>query len=329
LVVPVNEEEKRFLDRASEEIWSRIPDRDPVKFAYVASNWLAVKHQYSTILAKHIGEGDPVVRWMRSSEGGHCEYFSAALVLLCRSAGIPARVVTGFHGGNWNGFENYFMVKNSDAHAWVEVFDGEAYWVRIDPTPGGNQKIVNLNEAAVHVDSFVDSSVTAYLDSLRILWYRRVVNFDNEDQVELVNGLSAAGHAFVSRVRNKIDRLATGIRDVARDPFNQEQLALFGLAFGFLLVGFLCIRIILSRMRSREYFKFFGTRKRKRVKQLKARVMAGRMLSRYQSRLRDANASEMIQTSIDELMLIRFGQVERWPTVNLVLKRARKLIKTI
>ncbi|MDG2169026.1 MAG: transglutaminaseTgpA domain-containing protein [Opitutales bacterium] len=329
LVVPVNDEERDYLKESVEKIRSRVPDNDPVKFAYVASQWLASEHIYTTSLNAHTGSGDPVVRWIRSGDGGHCEYFSAALVLLCRTAGIPARVVTGFHGGTWNGYENYFMVKNSEAHAWVEVFDGDNYWVRVDPTPGGTQDIINLNQATTEVESFVDSSVTAYVDSLRILWYRRVVNFDNQDQIEMVNGFSITMEALMEDIRGKLKAFANEFKAMLQDPFNKERMTLFGVTFGFLFLVYLLVRILLSRLRARAYFKFFGTRKRKRIVQLKDRVLAGKLLLRYHQRLESSEASSDVLQSVSDLQIIRFGSVNRWPTVSPVLKRARKLIKTI
>ena len=329
LVVAVGDEEREYLAETAAMIWERVPDRDPVKFAYVASQWLASEHVYSTTLSPHTGVGDPVVRWMSSGEGGHCEYFSAALVLLCRSAGIPARVVTGFHGGTWNGFEDYFMVKNTEAHAWVEVFDGDTYWVRVDPTPGGTQEIINLNQATANVESFVDSSVPAYLDSLRILWYRRVVNFDNQDQIEMVSGFSATVEQFTTAMKAKLKAFGAEMKAMVQDPFNKERLTLFGFVFGVLFVGYLIIRILIARLRARAYFKFFGTRKRKHIIQLKDRVLAGKLLLRYRERLVDQEIGDEVRQSMAELQVIRFGAVGTWPTVGPVLKRAKKLIKTI
>ena len=329
MVVPVQDEEKAFLDSIVEQIWNRIPDRDPIKFGYAASQWLGMEHGYSTSLNPHSGDGDPVIRWMKEGEAGHCEYFSAALVLLCRSAGIPARVVTGFHGGNWNGYENYFMIRNTDAHAWVEIFDGNSYWVRIDPTPGGNREIAHLNEVTSAASSLVDSSVGAYFDSLRILWYRRVVNFDNQDQIEIVHGFSSTFQEFVEKTKAKAMSFWTEIRALAKDPFNRDRLTLFGITFLAFLGAYLSIRYLLSRVRARAYFKFFGTRKRKKILQLKERVLAGRLLERFHHRLRGKDIPDAVRGSIDELRVIRFGSVEDWPTVNPILKRAKKLIKTV
>ncbi|MEO8307449.1 MAG: DUF3488 and transglutaminase-like domain-containing protein [Pseudomonadota bacterium] len=65
---------------------------------------------------------------------GFCGHFASAYVMLMRAAGIPARVVTGYLGGEWNAIGGYFLIRQSDAHAWAEVWlDGQG-WVRIDPT---------------------------------------------------------------------------------------------------------------------------------------------------------------------------------------------------
>jgi hypothetical protein len=65
---------------------------------------------------------------------GFCEHFSSAFVFLMRAAGIPSRVVTGYQGGELNPVDNIITVRQSDAHAWAEVFLGERGWVRVDPT---------------------------------------------------------------------------------------------------------------------------------------------------------------------------------------------------
>jgi transglutaminase-like putative cysteine protease len=65
---------------------------------------------------------------------GFCEHYAAAFTVLMRAAGLPARVVTGYQGGEKNEFGDYYVVRQSDAHAWSEVWLPEAGWVRVDPT---------------------------------------------------------------------------------------------------------------------------------------------------------------------------------------------------
>jgi transglutaminase-like putative cysteine protease len=65
---------------------------------------------------------------------GYCEHFSSAFVVLMRAAGVPARVVTGYAGGYRNPIGDYWLVLNSDAHAWAEIWLPRRGWVRVDPT---------------------------------------------------------------------------------------------------------------------------------------------------------------------------------------------------
>ena len=106
------------------------------------------------IRAKRRPGVDPIEDFVGNHRTGHCEYFAAALVLMLRSQGIPARMVVGFHGGEYNYVGNYYVVRNSDAHAWTEVYlkpeeipaglinpeerHAGGGWLRLDPTPAAS-----------------------------------------------------------------------------------------------------------------------------------------------------------------------------------------------
>lgn len=77
---------------------------------------------------------DPVEQFLFDSRRGFCEHYASAFVFLMRAAGIPARVVTGYQGGEMNPLSDYFIVRQSDAHAWAEVWLPQRGWQRIDPT---------------------------------------------------------------------------------------------------------------------------------------------------------------------------------------------------
>jgi protein-glutamine gamma-glutamyltransferase len=76
----------------------------------------------------------PVDEFLFDTRSGFCEHYSSAFAVLMRAAGIPARVVTGYQGGEVNQLGNYMIVRQADAHAWNEVWFQDAGWVRIDPT---------------------------------------------------------------------------------------------------------------------------------------------------------------------------------------------------
>jgi transglutaminase-like putative cysteine protease len=77
---------------------------------------------------------DPVDEFLFVTRRGFCEHYAAAFVVLMRSAGIPARVVTGYQGGEYNPLGDYWLIRQSDAHAWAEVWLPDAGWQRVDPT---------------------------------------------------------------------------------------------------------------------------------------------------------------------------------------------------
>jgi protein-glutamine gamma-glutamyltransferase len=81
-----------------------------------------------------LGGGHPMDEFMFGSRRGFCEHYASAFTLMARAAGIPARVVTGYQGGELNPISNRLVVRQSEAHAWAEVWLEDAGWVRVDPT---------------------------------------------------------------------------------------------------------------------------------------------------------------------------------------------------
>jgi transglutaminase-like putative cysteine protease len=77
---------------------------------------------------------DPLDDFLFGAQRGFCEHYAASFTVLMRAAGIPARVVTGYQGGEYNPVGDYLVVRQSDAHAWAEVWLENSGWVRIDPT---------------------------------------------------------------------------------------------------------------------------------------------------------------------------------------------------
>ena len=80
---------------------------------------------------------DPLLAFLTDVREGHCEYFATAMAVLLRSRGYPARIVNGFAGGEWNEPGGYWLVRQRNAHSWVELWFPGSGWVTFDPTPGG------------------------------------------------------------------------------------------------------------------------------------------------------------------------------------------------
>lgn len=131
---------------------------------------------------------------------GFCEHFSAAFTVLMRAAGVPARVVTGYQGGEINPIDGTLVVRQSDAHAWTEVWLAGRGWVRVDPTALAAPGRIESGIAAALPDGEARPlMMRASLDWLRTLrhrweaasnaWNQQVLGYNPERQRELLSRL--------------------------------------------------------------------------------------------------------------------------------------------
>jgi hypothetical protein len=145
---------------------------DPYEAALRLTTYLSREFRYTLTLERQTTL-DPVEEFLFVRRAGNCEYFAAALAVMLRSVGIPARIVNGFQRGEWNPYGRYFMVRLRDAHSWVEAYVGGAGWVTLDPSPRGDAGAEWAFETA-----------RLYLDALRMRWQRYVINWSLRDQME-------------------------------------------------------------------------------------------------------------------------------------------------
>jgi transglutaminase-like putative cysteine protease len=118
--------------RALAESWRAASASDTEVLARAIEHFRRERLQYTTEPAL-LGR-DSVDEFLYDTREGFCEHFSSAFVFLMRAAGVPARVVTGYQGGDMNPVDGRFTVRQSDAHAWSEVFISGRGWIRVDPT---------------------------------------------------------------------------------------------------------------------------------------------------------------------------------------------------
>ncbi|HVT32873.1 MAG TPA: DUF3488 and transglutaminase-like domain-containing protein [Rhodanobacteraceae bacterium] len=126
---------------------------------------------------------DSIDDFLFSTQKGFCEHFASAFVVLMRAAGIPARVVTGFQGGTWNAAGGYLLVRNSDAHAWAEIWMPGRGWVRVDPTAAVSPARIELGAAAANDNPAWSQApwlraIRDRLDLVDGLWTRAIIRFD-------------------------------------------------------------------------------------------------------------------------------------------------------
>lgn len=135
---------------------------------------------------------DSVDDFLFSTRAGYCEHYSSAFVFLMRAAGIPARVVTGYQGGWYNPLGDYLLVRNSDAHAWAEVWLEGRGWVRVDPTAAVSPARVERGGGAVGEASGGWGAaewlrdLRNRLDVVNRLWTQTIVQFNSLRQQSLL-----------------------------------------------------------------------------------------------------------------------------------------------
>jgi hypothetical protein len=317
LTTPEGEKNDVFLTEAVREIVQG-KSLTAVEFSRRAVAWLNDHHRYSLTvrLPPDIHDRDPVIRWLETDSPGHCEFFAAGFILLSRKAGFPTRAVTGFKGGSWNAYEAYYMVRNSDAHAWCEVLDENGVWFRVDPTPGSSDGLLGDLKVAAPVSLPVDTSLTAYVDSLRMLWYRQIVSFDENSQTAVVKGVQNFGRETLAGAWNLIESAARTTLKWVRSPWNWRRYASIALLVGF---GFLLIwglrRLDLGWTDVRQILK-------RRIEP--ARLRAGQHLKRL-NRENESVADGVRTQLLRDLQRIRYGLRASWPNTREVFRRARDL----
>lgn len=280
-------------------------------FARRAGAWLAQRHDYALQSRLPTGAGDPLVRWLVSRAPGHCELFAGALVLLAREAGMPARVVTGFRGGSWNGFSNNLTLRNSNAHAWCEIFDAASRtWLRADPTPGA-QALVDDNQADALGGQArrVDRSWSARWDSLRIFWYRRIVNFDQRSQVETFKAVKSATQEVGRRLRDWLAGWGSQVKGWLKSPWNGRRMA--GGAAVLAGLG------LLWWWGRRWPTRWWRWRRPRRGRLHPVRTEAGRWLRQFEGRETDPGVRAALQR-------LRYGAESGWPRPEPVFRQARR-----
>ncbi|RME67222.1 MAG: DUF3488 domain-containing protein [Verrucomicrobia bacterium] len=322
--VPVSREERAWLAEVVREIVGDRKVTDAREFAVLACRYLESHHRYSRQVSLPEGDpgADPVVRWLRSDSPGHCEFFAAAFTLLARTAGFPTRAVTGFKGGTWNPYEGYFMVRQSDAHAWCEIFDGKGAWLRVDPTPGAEG--VPGEPVPVPVAAFTaDDSFSAYLDSLRMLWYRRIVSFDERSQNLIAESFRNFGKAVWIWISAAGATVRDGVVAWVNSPWTLESKGdLLYIAIVTLVVAILMRRLGIGTSDVLRWFRHGERPVRERAGEL-ILALEARMLRRRKPRRWDEATAERI---LRELIVIRYGRPESWPDPWRVFRAARRLL---
>jgi len=177
---------------------------DNAAFVQTVLNYIAEQPFYYTRQPPLL-LNDPVDAFLFNSRRGFCEHYASAFVFLMRAAGVPARVVTGYQGGEMNPQSDYFIVRQSDAHAWTEVWLRGEGWRRIDPTaviPA--ERIENQQDLARILPEMAGAVATPNWlkkigrqlsfswDRINHTWNQWVVNYNTQRQQDFLSRMFAS-----------------------------------------------------------------------------------------------------------------------------------------
>lgn len=155
---------------------------------------------YSYTLEPGVYGNDTADEFWFDRKAGFCEHIASAFVVLMRALDIPARIVTGYQGGEINGVDNFWTLRHSDAHAWAEVWQEGAGWVRVDPTGAISPDRVGQFQRLAPQPGLFAGAMTAMsptlAQNLRAAWEavnngwnQWVLNYTQSRQLDLLKNL--------------------------------------------------------------------------------------------------------------------------------------------
>lgn len=202
--------------------------KDNYDKAAAIQNYLLTHFGYTLQLSR-TRPADPIAEFLFTRKQGHCEYFAASMAVMLRTLGIPSRVVNGFRANEFNDVTSQYVVRESDAHSWVEAYFPGYGWVSFDPTPAGP------GQPRTAWDRML-----LYADAMQTFWREWVIEYNVGQQVELSAHAIGSSRKSFFRMRRwarlRYEELLAGARHLqTRATSSLARWAVIGAA-GILLL---------------------------------------------------------------------------------------------
>jgi hypothetical protein len=154
---------------------------------------------------------DPIADFLFVRGRGHCEYFASAMAVMLRELRIPTRVVTGFRTGEFNDLTGQYVIRASDAHAWVEAYFQDTGWMEFDPTP-----------PAISVPATGWRRALLYVDAMKSFWREWIISYDPGHQRTLGQEAVYGSRRWAERIqawyRTHYEKWVGEAREIAAHP---------------------------------------------------------------------------------------------------------------
>lgn len=211
----INSQVQRRLDPQAQQLAQRLYTQsaeDPRRYVQNVLNWYQQNNFVYTLKPGQLGQ-NRIDEFLFNSRQGFCEHYASSFVMLMRYVGIPARVVTGYQGGELAPDRKSWEVRQLDAHAWTEVWLDQK-WQRFDPTAmiapqridGGMQNLLSQDERVWSNNSTWTSQNNQWMTKMRVWsdyasyqWQSKVVGYNAESQQNWLSklGLSSAYSSII------------------------------------------------------------------------------------------------------------------------------------
>jgi protein-glutamine gamma-glutamyltransferase len=225
------------LDPRIPELAKQIAAREPTPYdkARAMESYLRSHFGYTLDLSGP-PQSDPLAYFLFQKRAGHCEYFAAAMAVMLRTQGIPARYINGFQTGEYNDVAGDLVVRASDAHSWVEAYFPGFGWLTFDPTPPSEEKPDSVFAQLAH-----------YWDWFQLQWSEWVINYDFVHQITVAQNVGRFSRGWAERIRAEFstlrrhatDRMKLWQERVAHSSSGRSEIFVF---FGALALAVLILR---------------------------------------------------------------------------------------
>jgi transglutaminase-like putative cysteine protease len=198
--------------------------------ATLVEGYLKKNYRYTLNLSWQPGP-QPVATFLFDAKAGHCEYFASSMAILLRAAGVPTRIVNGFLMGEYNPVGGDYIIRQSDAHSWVEVYIPGHGWLEFDPTPPDPN----------HRDLDFAMQISQYVDAMQLFWNSYILSYDSGAQLQMFRSAQDSVQSVQFSIRRTSDqwvissmRLSDRFASFVRGWVENRW---FWISLGFLLLG--------------------------------------------------------------------------------------------
>ncbi len=179
------------------------PMQEDVQAVRAIETHLRTQYSYTLNSEPVPGNQDATEWFLFYRQQGHCEYYASALTLMARSVGVQARVVTGYVAAEYNAVTGSFIVRESNAHAWVEAMVAPDFWRTFDGTPQSDFHDIHEPEPTIL------RSISKFYEALEHAWVTAVVGYDSDSRDSVFGDLDP-NLGLASFANSLQDRFAAG-----------------------------------------------------------------------------------------------------------------------